>query len=206
MATINTQGYASDVVVGSALPIEMSYALPASLPAAKSFEIRLQPINSQNFDTSGSVIQWDIPAGKPGQYLDPTTTYIRFRATYTHAGATLTDTSRLLGSAYSYFQKSECYGNNSVLLESINELGVIANALLNLQLNDADKRGLSMAMGFDYDTGVNAASATAGHRINVAATANGAANTLDGLIFDYAIPIIGENNYAAVLPKVGLVH
>ena len=31
MATIDTTGYASDVVVGSALPIEMSYQLPASL-------------------------------------------------------------------------------------------------------------------------------------------------------------------------------
>jgi len=116
MATINTQGYASDVVVGSALPQEMNYQLPASLPAAKSFEIRCQPINSQNFDTSGAVIQFDLPCGRPGQYLDPTTTYIRFRATYTHAGATLTDTSRLIGSAYSYFQKQEVYGNNSVLL------------------------------------------------------------------------------------------
>ena len=116
MATVNSPGYASDVVVGSALPQEMDYRLPASLPAARNTEIRCQPINSQTFDTPGAVIQFDIPAGKPGQYLDPTTTYIRFKATYTHAGVTKTDMSRLIGSAYSYFQKSETYGNNSVLL------------------------------------------------------------------------------------------
>ena len=39
MATINTQGYASDVVVGSALPQDMNFQLPASLPAAKNFEM-----------------------------------------------------------------------------------------------------------------------------------------------------------------------
>jgi len=191
MATVNPQGYASDVIVGSALPNEMNYQLPASLPAAKNFEIRLQPINSQQFDTAGNVIQFDLPCGRPGQYLDPTTTYIRFKSTFTHAGTTQTDTSRLLGSAYSYFIKQEVYGNNSVLLESINELGVLSNALLNLQLNDGDKRGLSMALGFDYETGTNTASATGGHKINNSATVGGAVNTLDGLVFDYAIPIIG---------------
>lgn len=56
MATINTAGYASDVVVGSALPQEMNFVLPASLPAAKNFEIRVQPINAQTFDTPGNVV------------------------------------------------------------------------------------------------------------------------------------------------------
>jgi hypothetical protein len=208
MATVNSPGYASDVVVGSALPQEMDYRLPASLPAARNTEIRLQPVNSQTFENAGSVIQFDIPAGKPGQYLDPSSTYIRFRATYTHTGQTVTNMSRLIGSGYSYFQKSETYGNNSVLLESINELNVLANSLINLQLNDADKRGLSTAMGFEYGTTAYNASATAGHRINMSqsGTANEAASTLEGLLFDYSLPIIGEYNYAEVLPKVGLVH
>ena len=56
MATVNTQGYASDVVVATALPNELNFALPSSLPAAKSFQIRCQPINSQSFDTAGNVV------------------------------------------------------------------------------------------------------------------------------------------------------
>lgn len=113
MATIDT-GYASDVIVGSALPQEMNYQLPASLPAAKNFEIRVQPVNAQTFKAS-NVIQIDLPCGRPSQYLDPTTTYLRFKATYT-GGTVGTNTSRLMGSAYSYFLKQEVYGNNSVLL------------------------------------------------------------------------------------------
>ena len=186
MATVNTAGYASDVVVGSALPQEMNYQLPASLPAAKNFEIRIQPINAQTFK-AGNVIQIDLPCGRPGQYLDPTTAYLRFKATYT-SGTVNTNTSRLMGSAYSYFIKQEVYGNNSVLLESINELGVLASMLVNLQLNDADKRGLSSAMGFEYGSTAYNCSAVAGHLINNTADAAG---VIDGQTFDYCIPIIG---------------
>jgi uncharacterized GH25 family protein len=131
---------AQDVSVQSALPVEMNYTLPASLPSAKNFEIRVQPVNAQSF-TAGNVIQFDIPCGRRGQYLDPNTTYVRFKATFTHAGVAGTDYSVLLGSAYSYFNKQEVYGNNSVLLESINEVGVLASMMFNCQLNDGDKRG-----------------------------------------------------------------
>lgn len=133
-------------------------------------------------------MQIDLPAGRPGQYLDPTTTYIRFKATFTKPGTFVagTDYARLLGSAYSYFIKQECYGNNSVLLESINEVGVLANMLLNIQMNDSDKRGLSPALGFDWSTS-QYASATAGHRIGFSDS-----NTnIDGWVFEYAIPLIG---------------
>jgi len=54
------------------MPQELNFALPASLPAEKTFEIRLQPVNSQSF-TAGNVIQFDIPSNKRGQYLDTTT-------------------------------------------------------------------------------------------------------------------------------------
>ena len=52
-----------------------------------------------------------------GQYLDPTTTYVRFKVIYTHSGTVGTNYSYLLGSAYSYFNKQEVYGNNSVVLK-----------------------------------------------------------------------------------------
>jgi hypothetical protein len=87
-----------------------------------------------------------------------------------------------MGSAYSPFLKQEIYGNNSVMLESINEVGILASMLLNVQLNDSDKRGLSPALGFDYQTGLYS-SAVAGHQINGSAP--------NGLTFEYAIPLIG---------------
>lgn len=171
---------ATDIYSPSSLPQEMNFVLPASLPAAKTFEIRCQPVNSQTF-TAGNVIQFDVPCNKRGQYLDTSTTYIKFKATWTHAGVLGTDYSYLLGSAYSYFNKAEVYGNNSVTLESISELGVLANTLCNAQLNASDKVGLAPAFGFN-DAHITALS-NCGHAINL--------NTLNTLTFSYSIPIIG---------------
>lgn len=174
---------AIDLPSNSALPVEMAYGLPPSLPAATNYEIRVQPVNSQSFQ-AGNVIQFDIPSGKAGQYLDPSSTYIRFKITYTQsAGVNGTDYSYLLGSSYSPFIKQECYGNNSVLLESINEVGVLSNMLLNSQLNMADKMGLSPSYGFGWTSTALAAS-SAGHRIFYD-------NGLENLVFDYCCPLIG---------------
>lgn len=179
---------ASEVYAPTALPSEMNYQLPPSLPSAKNTEIRIQPLNAQSFQ-KGNTIQIDLPTGR-NTYLDPTTTYIRFKIAYTSTFVAGTDAGYLLGTAYSPFIRQEVYGNNSVLLESINEVGVLANLLMNCQLNSSDKLGLSPAFGFNYgqgDTNVRAPESNIGHRIFVTA-----GNTaLDGLTFDYACPLIG---------------
>jgi len=130
---------ATEKIVPSSLGQEFNFQLPASLVAARTYEFRTQPVNAQSYNAAGAVMQFDLPSGKRGQYLDPTTTYVRFRATYTQSGILGGDTHCLLGSAYSYFSRQEVYGNNSVLIETINELGVLANLLINTQLNAADK-------------------------------------------------------------------
>jgi len=100
----------------------------------------VQPVNAQSIDKAGAVMQFDLPCNKRGQYLDPTTTYLRFKAVFA-GGTPNTDISMLLGTGYSYFSRQEVYGNNSVILETINELGVLANLLINTQLNASDKVG-----------------------------------------------------------------
>jgi len=171
---------ATDIQSMVSMPNELNFQLPASLPAAKTFEIRVQPCNQQTF-TPGQVIQFDLPCSKIGQYVDPSTTYIRFKVTYTHTGTAGTNFSYLLGSGYSYFNKYEVYGNNSVTLDTINEYGLLANTLLQTQLNGADKLGLTASMGFNQINNYN----TLGHKIFDAAT------TVDYLTFEYALPLIG---------------
>lgn len=121
----------------------MDYKLPDSLPSARSREVRIPPINGNTFrvSTSQQVLQFDLPCGQPGDYLDPTTTYVRFKCTYTipinaalAAGTNGTDISRLLGSAYSFFCLQRVLGNNSTVLEEIPEVGVLVNMLKQCQL------------------------------------------------------------------------
>ena len=172
---------ATEIIVPSSLGNEFNFAFPASLVSSKTYEIRIQPVNAQSFNASGAVMQFDIPCNKRGQYLDPTTTYVRFKATFTQSGTAGADTHILLGSAYSYFNKQEVYGNNSVTLETINELGVLANFLINTQLNASDKIGMAPAFGLpDVHT---YAISNGGHLINSTAP--------NQLVFEYAIPVIG---------------
>ncbi len=100
------------------IPTEIDYTLPSSLPSARSREVRENPINGNNFtvSTSSQVLQFDIPCGNGGDYLDPTTTYVRFKVSYSTpqittstpavlAGTIQQDYFRLLGSSYSFIYK-----------------------------------------------------------------------------------------------------
>ncbi len=79
-------------------------------------DLRVGPINGNNFTLSSSsqVLQFDISCGGPGDYLDPTTTYVRYKVSYTSAGIN-TDISRLIGSSYSFFNLQRVLGNNSTV-------------------------------------------------------------------------------------------
>jgi hypothetical protein len=170
---------ATEIIVPSSLGNEFNFQLPSSLPAARTYEIRVAPINSQSFNKAGAVIQFDLPCNKRGQYFDPTTSYVRFKVVFS-GGTAGTDKSMLLGTGYSFFSRQEVYGNNSVILETINEYGILANLLINTQLNASDKVGMAPAFGTP-DSHLNAMS-NGGHLIFDTATAT---------TFEYALPVIG---------------
>jgi len=176
---------ALDIISQPELPVELNFKLPSSLPSARSREVRVSPINGNSFTVSSSsqVLQFDIPCGISGDYLDPTSTYIRWKTTFSHGGVNGTDYSRILGSGYSFFNLQRVLGNNSSVLEEINECGVLVNMLSQTQLNSADKLGLSSMMGYGFDS-YAATTATGGHRINF--------NTnTENVSFEYAVPLIG---------------
>ena len=175
-----------DIQSAPSIPVELDFSIPDSLPSARSREVRVSPINGNTFtvNTSQQILQFDIPCGSPGDYLDPSTTYVRFKAVFTSAGAVTVDISRLLGSAYSFFNLQRVLGNNNTTLEEIPEVGVLVNMLTQCQLLEGDKRGLSSMLGFAFDNSVDASSATAGCRIFANATT-------EGLNFEFAVPLIG---------------
>ena len=178
---------ALDVQSMPTIPTDMDYSIPDSLPAARAREVRVSPINGNSFtvSTSQQILQFDIPCGaSPGDYLDPTTTYVRFKVAFSSAGASGTDISRILGSGYSFFNLQRVLGNNSSVIEEIPEVGVLVNMLTQCQLSEGDKRGLSSMLGFAFDSTVDVSSATAGCRIF-------ANSTTEGLNFEFAVPLIG---------------
>jgi hypothetical protein len=156
-----------DIQSAPSIPVELDFSIPDSLPSARSREVRFSPINGNLFTvtTFQQILQFDILCGSPGDYLDPATTYVRFKSVFTSASASVVDISRFLGSAYSFFNLQRGLGNNSTALKEIPEVGVLVNMLTQCQLSEGDKRGLSSMLGFVFDSTVDASSATAGCRI-----------------------------------------
>ena len=71
-----------------AIPVKFNYALPTNLPSATSREVKVPSINGNNFTiiNSTQILQFDLSCGQNGDYLDPTTSYIRWKCLYSHAG------------------------------------------------------------------------------------------------------------------------
>jgi len=78
---------------------------------------------------------------------------------------------------------------NNTIIESILEYGVLANLLLQTQLNAADKTGSSAMYGFYCQNSFSAASSSCGVRINFLAASN------EHLTFDFAIPFLTLSMY-----------
>ena len=58
---------ATEIIVPSSLGNEFNFQLPSSLPAAKTYEIRVAPVNIQSGSAAGAVFQFDIPS--PDRYI-----------------------------------------------------------------------------------------------------------------------------------------
>ena len=65
-----------DIQSVPSIPVELDFSIPDSLPSARSREVRVSPINGNTFTvtTSQQILQFDIPCGSTGDYLDPSTT------------------------------------------------------------------------------------------------------------------------------------
>ena len=129
-----------DIQSAPFIPVELDFSIPDSLPSARSRKVRVSSINKGNSFTVNTSLQFDFPCGGPGDYLDPSTTYVRFKSAFTSAGGVGVDVSRLLGSAYSFFNLQRVLCNNSTALEEIPEVGILVYMLTQCQLSEGDKR------------------------------------------------------------------
>jgi len=141
------------------VPQEVNYApIPSLPPNTTSREIVLQPINGATFSPS-SMIEIQFPNGQ-GDYMDPASLYYRFKITVSNTGLnpTVAGTDFWRGvPAVTGFSRVETY-SGSQLLESINEYGIVANDLINITMDQAQKYGQQYNMGLQ--TNITAGAST----------------------------------------------
>ena len=61
-----------DIQSAPTIPVELDFLILDSLPSARSREVLVSPINGNSFTvtTSQQILQFDIPCGGSGDYLD----------------------------------------------------------------------------------------------------------------------------------------
>jgi len=177
-----------------ALPSELDFSLPASLPDNRSYELRTQPNNASTFSSQGSVIQISLPQLQRSFY-ESNSMYLTGRITITTAGANA-DADVLYmnpAGAYGCFSRWTVRTSGGQTLDDIQNPGFVANLLLNAGLTTAERVSCSNTMLLnerDDDSNL-------GMTFNVANTAG------QNKILDFAIPMIGLLNMTKYLPAYG---
>jgi hypothetical protein len=181
-----------------ALPSELDFSLPASLPDNRSYELRTQPTNGATFvsSTGGAVIQLSLPLLQRSFY-ETNTMYLtgRIAITASLAAGALADTAIFLNPAgiYGAFSRMTVRSANGNTLDDIQNPGYVANMLLKSGLTFDEKVGCANTMLLNER----------GDTSNL-----GLAVNVDGFpgqerIIDFAMPMIGLLNMTKYLPAYG---
>lgn len=181
-----------------ALPSELDFSLPASLPDNRSYEIRTQPTNGASFVSTagGTMIQLSLPLLQRSFY-ESNTMYLTGRITLTGSLAVgaLADTGMALNPAgiFGAFSRLTVRAANGNTLDDIQNPGYIANLLLKSGITFAERRPLANTMLLaDNVTSVNLGLTC--YTQNVAGKST---------VLDFSMPMIGLLNMTKYLPAYG---
>lgn len=179
-----------------ALPSELDFSLPASLPDNKSYEIRTQPTNGASFvsTTGGAVIQMSLPLLQRSFY-ESNTMYLTGRITVASSlaagAAAATDIFLNPAGIYGAFSRLTVRAANGNTLDDIQQPGYVANMLLKAGLTFSERISCANTML------LGETAANLGLSFNLANTP-GRVKTLD-----FCMPMIGLLNMTNYLPAYG---
>lgn len=133
----NAQGVSDDLLLN----------LKPSSVRGRSYRASIPSQNATQF-ASGSTIIASIPCGRRNSFLDTQSSYFRI----TVQNLDTTNAITVDNNAYSLVQRIDTF-NSGVKLETHYEVGVLAAYIFDMQLNAADRQGLSSCMGFSPTLG-----------------------------------------------------
>lgn len=188
---------ASDVQSAPALPNELNYALPPSLPAGwRCQQLRAPTISNlvpiSTGISAGQEFQIQIPQ-LPNSFLDLSTAYFNMRVTFGYTSTDNVNTAdkapRLLGSAWSLFQRMELQFNNANLIDQVQYPGIVVNALNNMVLTTGQKTALNY-QGLSSTNTTPSIGAILFPEDGMLGTPANASSTADNK-FDFSLPMVG---------------
>lgn len=131
----------------SSLPSSVAYSVgsPSLPPNARSHEVVVRSSNGLTFGENQTIVLELPNAG----FCDPTSIYIRYKYAFTNL-----INSQLKGTpVYTPIQRLACFAG-STQLESISNYGQVANMMVNLTHDVAQKYGVQSSFGYRNETAI----------------------------------------------------
>ena len=129
--------------------------LPSNLSQVQSSVQTLTASSNIQLNGTSSQVIFDIPAnGGSSVYIDPRFTTLSFRANYqiVSAGSAANITSAVLRShAMAHFDRFSMQSQSGLLLDDINLYSVVADALLQLEVDVAERDALALMYGLEFE-------------------------------------------------------
>jgi len=186
----------SNEIAFSLPPSVSSYALkviPSNLSQVASAQQTVTATAVQQLSGTSSNIIIDIPCGQSkSQFADPRFTMLNFRVKYSVISAvTQAFTNfQLRSHAASFFDRMYIQ-SNGVVLDDVTNYGVIADMLVQNEINVAERDGLAAMYGFQYEAAATGSlNSNQGHKVLGidGATVSGALDRY----YSYSIPIMNS--------------
>jgi hypothetical protein len=197
----------SQVAFPKELQNEIDYQLPASV---NSYNVKVVASNGSQFQTSTQTLTasstlnlngsnqniiFDIPAGQgKSVFVDPRFSTLNFRVNYeivnTPSAAVVT-TCQLRSSAYAHFDRTYTQSQSGVLLDDVNLVGLVQDALIALEVDVAQRDALALMYGFQYESaGSNSQNLNQGHKVSAidGSTLSAAASKY----YSYSMPLLNS--------------
>lgn len=130
----NAQGVSDDIL----------YNLKPSSARGRSYRASIPAQNKSTFNPGDTVIL-SVPCGRRNSYLDTQQSYFRFCVKNSDTSAQYFDNN-----AYSVLNRLDTFSSGNKL-ETIQELGILASYIFDMQLNPAQRVGLSTSFGMSSD-------------------------------------------------------
>ena len=180
-----------------AVPAELVFDLPSSMLDSRKIEQRIQPYSQSTYTSAGQVAKFTIPQ-TDRTLASGQTMYLTGKLTLDG----LVDTKKyaILGSFYSMYSRQVVNANGQVW-ETIERPGELANMLINMTMNSAEKVSQSNSLGCgsytDQDSTGNISLVLGnGGNLSFKTVANGVLTQ----VISFAIPIIGVLDSVKYIP------
>jgi hypothetical protein len=196
----------SQVAFPKELQNEIDYQLP---PSVSAYTVKVVPSNGSTFQSatqtltasstlqlqgSNSNIIFDVPCGQGATFIDPRFSTLNFRVNYeivnTPSAAVITN-CQLRSSGYAHFDRSYIQSQSGVLLDDINLVGLVQDALIALEIDVAQRDALALMYGFQYESAAsNSQNLNQGHKISAIDASTLAATA--SKYYSYSMPLINS--------------